>query len=310
MTNHRSGLLSWLVRKTSLPGSARTSLFSPSWLVSRAFYRAVEQTVRYASGAVLDIGCGTMPYRFLFEHASPVKRYIGLDYPPAKVRRDTGMRSNIINDSVFSQHRPDVFGTALTLPIASNSVDTIVSFQVLEHVPDPDRMISETNRVLKENGYAILSTNLLWPLHEEPFDFFRFTKYGLTHLFEQNGFQVVELRAIGGGWMTFGQMLSNYISGAFVRLGIKLLFLPLGLLIQMIFGLLDRMRSPEGATSHYVAVVKKTNQFDRQPEPLRVEPFGQPGPPGLNHVFGQHSHQHGPIGENEHAHNVGQSFLK
>jgi SAM-dependent methyltransferase len=261
MTNPRNDLLGWLVRKTSLPASARTSLFSPSWLVSRALYRFIGQSVRYASGTVLDIGCGTMPYRFFFEDAQQVKRYVGLDYPPTKVRRDTAIRSAVIRDVVSSPRRPNVLGTALPLPIASNSIDTVVSFQVLEHVPDPDRMISEVHRVLKENGCAVITTNFLWPLHEEPFDFFRFTQYGLTYLFEQNGFQVMELRAIGGGWMTFGQILSNYMCGAFVRLGIKFLFLPLGFLIQIVFSLLDRMQSFEKATSHYIAVARKTNHL-------------------------------------------------
>jgi len=62
--------------------------------------------------------------------------------------------------------------------------------------------------VLKRGGFALYSVPFIWHLHEEPRDFFRFTKYGLAHLFTKVGFEVVELRALSGFWVTFGALLS------------------------------------------------------------------------------------------------------
>jgi SAM-dependent methyltransferase len=247
----------WLVRKTSLPGSARTSLFSPNWLISRALYHSVEQSLKYAAGMVVDIGCGSMPYRPLFETTRTIKHYIGVDYLATKHNRDAALASNIINDSIFPRQEPALFATALVLPFTSNSLDTLVSFQVLEHVPDPNKMIAEVYRVLKQEGVTIISTNFIWPLHEEPFDFFRFSKYGLAYLFEQNGFEIIELRAVGGGWMTLGQILSNHITAIFARYKLKLFSFPLSLCIQSLFGSLDWLQPLETTTSHYIVIARK-----------------------------------------------------
>jgi hypothetical protein len=54
------------------------------------------------------------------------------------------------------------------------------------------------NRVLAKGGQLVLSTPLFWPVHEAPYDYYRFTEYGLRHLLIKNGFKVDNIIYRGG----------------------------------------------------------------------------------------------------------------
>lgn len=77
-------------------------------------------------------------------------------------------------------------------PIADNSIDAIVCMEVLEHVTNPVKAISEMRRVLKDGGIIIGSTPFIFPIHDAPNDFFRYTKFGLDHVFRN--FSKITLR--------------------------------------------------------------------------------------------------------------------
>src|SRR5204862_7268221 len=115
---------------------------------------------------MLDYGCGGQPYRTMFE--TKVSRYIGADVAAA---------ANTKIDLEFQPGRP--------LPLGSSTIDTILSTQTLEHVQDAHTYLAECNRLLKTGGTLILTAPMQWRHHEVPFDFLRFTKYGLIHLLTQ-----------------------------------------------------------------------------------------------------------------------------
>lgn len=129
------------------------------------------------SPIVLDIGCGEKPYADLFDGT----KYFGINY-------------GTLNSS------PDVVGNALNVPICDGSVDIIFSTQVIEHVPNPFRMVEECARILKPGGFLILTGPFYWPLHEEPHDYFRFTKYGFAHLLKSADLESIEIKADGSDW--------------------------------------------------------------------------------------------------------------
>jgi len=113
---------------------------------------------------LLDLGCGTRPFRDLYERCATL--CIGTDVP-------------------FSQHdmsAVDVYSIAHALPFGDAVFDIVLCTEMLEHVPDPEAVLSEIQRVLKPGGCLIMTTPFLVPLHEEPYDFFRYTSHGLRHL--------------------------------------------------------------------------------------------------------------------------------
>jgi SAM-dependent methyltransferase len=114
----------------------------------------------------LDIGAQNGPYAAFFPNR------VSLD-----IRRGRGVQ---------------VMGDVQALGIAGSTFDVVLCTEVLEHVPEPQRAIDEMYRVLKPGGMLLLTTRFLFPIHDAPHDYFRFTKYGLRHLLR--GFEILELR--------------------------------------------------------------------------------------------------------------------
>ncbi|MEJ2219082.1 MAG: methyltransferase domain-containing protein, partial [Gemmatimonadota bacterium] len=105
----------------------------------------------------------------------------------------------------------DVVATAYAIPAAEASFDSILSTAVLEHLEDPAPALAEAYRVLRAGGRAIYTAPLFWHLHEEPRDFFRYTRHGLMHLFEGAGFEVIELKALSGVWTMVTAEIGYYV---------------------------------------------------------------------------------------------------
>jgi SAM-dependent methyltransferase len=124
-------------------------------------------------GLVLDIGCGD---RWAASLLPPDSTYVGLDYPTTVSKGYPG--------------HPDVFGDAQKLPFRESCFDTVLMMDVLEHLPTPPQAISEACRALKPGGHLILQVPFLYPLHDEPHDFHRWTVYGLHQLCTTHGLKI------------------------------------------------------------------------------------------------------------------------
>jgi SAM-dependent methyltransferase len=212
------------------PGSM--TIFSKNWLVHRITRRHIAGAARYGRGRMLDVGCGRQPYRDLF--ALAVSSCVGLD------RRGD----------------PDVKGDAQALPFREGSFDTILCSQALEHLPEPGRALAEMGCVLRAGGHLILTAPHIWGIHEEPHDYYRFTRYGLRHLMQQAGLEVVEVRAMAGYWVTAGARFCYYLE-AFERGPVKPVVRLGYFLVQVLAMSLDRIHRAEGDTWNYLAVGRK-----------------------------------------------------
>ena len=170
----------------------RKTPLHPQFLLT--FVEKVRQQLveKLAAGKLLDVGCGD---RSMTKHIAPAVQYVGLDYPV------TGIRY---------QGEPDVFGSAEALPFASEYFDTVLLLEVLEHIENPSQALSDIARVLKYNGKLILSVPFLYPVHDAPHDYSRWTIYGLNKLFSDSGFYVVERFSSGNSFTTL-VVLSNLI---------------------------------------------------------------------------------------------------
>ena len=147
---------------------------NPFYFARKAIYNNVSKNSHYIGGITLDVGCGYKPYEKLFS----VEKYIGMD-----IR---------ISGHNHSESKIDVFYDGINFPFQNESIDSIVCFEVLEHIFNPDRFLEETNRVLKKGGYAVFTVPFIWDEHEQPFDFARYSSFGLTHIFRKSGFEVIK----------------------------------------------------------------------------------------------------------------------
>jgi len=161
--------------------------------LSPATFAHVSVTVpalrEHLSGKFLDIGCGEMPFRSLIEEY--VLQYDAID---------------------LEKRVPDVryVGSVQDMNmIADSTYDSAMCLEVLEHVPNPFRAVSEINRILKKGGKLVCSVPHLSRLHEAPQDYFRYTKYGLRSLFENAGFKVISVRSRGGLFSFLGHQVST-----------------------------------------------------------------------------------------------------
>ncbi len=201
----------------------------PQYFLKKYNYTAVEFAIKYAKGILLDIGCGRMPYKKIL--IKRTEKYIGLDNPTT-------------SKMYHGTDKPDIFADATNIPLPDQSCDTILSFQVLEHLPDPLIALREIQRLLKPRGILILSTVQSYPLHDEPYDFYRYTKYGLKYLLKQQNFKIIKTKEEGNIFVLLNQnfnvylmlILKNLISQKFTKF-LAILLSPIFLMITTLSNL-------------------------------------------------------------------------
>lgn len=235
--------LRWTCRRAGagirrLPGGAwLLDWTNPLHVVQRLLRLAIRDRERYASGWLLDVGCGERPYRDLFPQ---VERHVGLDLPPNRLA--------------------DVWGDGMALPFRDARFDTVLCNEVLEHVPEPSRLMAEVARVLKPEGILLLTTPQTWGLHLEPHDFYRYTKHGLRYLAEKSGLEVVEVVPTSGLWATLAQRLADTVVHTYAARRsqgvVRLLSLLLAPVLLAGYGL-DRLFGKQGDTLDNLLIARK-----------------------------------------------------
>ena len=192
-------------------------------------------------GALLDYGCGSMPYKPVF--AERVDEYHGAD-----------LATNDCADVSLS--------STGALPLPSERFEIVLSTQVLEHVEDPALYLSEAQRVLKEDGVIILSTHGSWHYHPTPGDYWRWTSTGLRKIIEDAGFTVVFFKGIMGDAATATQLWQDAL---LVRLP-RWMGFGFKLIMQKAVALQDRLISQESKDTSacvYVVVARKLSPEER-----------------------------------------------
>lgn len=216
-----------------------------NWLIYDIGDRFLQKYIPLYKGVLYDLGAGESPFRdFFLRYAD---RYIAVDW--------AGSYHNTQADIAADLNEP--------LPIESEVADTVVSLSVMEHLCEPQMMLNEAFRILKPEGCIVLQVPWQWWIHEAPYDFFRYTPYGLKYLFEKAGFVdvVVEPQS---GFFTMWILKMNYFSLRFVR-GPKLLRAMIkGCLIPFWFGgqllapVLDKLdRNWAAETTGYFVTARK-----------------------------------------------------
>ena len=157
----------------------------------KSILSAITAVLPQLHGTVLDIGCGRMPYSSLIlSPATRVQQYIGMDL------------------GIERYGSPDVVWDGLRMPFGDGSVDCAVATEVFEHTPEPELVIREACRVLKPGGLIFFTVPFVWPLHNAPHDFYRFTPYAMERYLARAGFREIDLRPHNGWDASLAQMLA------------------------------------------------------------------------------------------------------
>lgn len=191
----------------------------PQWLLGR---RLVPSGVAQCIGRFLDIGAAD---RWIEPLLPSRVDYVALDYPSTGCDLYGG--------------KPHVFADGACLPFLHESFDGVACLEVLEHVPDPRAVMSEIERVLKPAGRAWISMPFLYPLHDLPFDFQRYTMQGLMRVAGQCGLQVVSIQRRNHAIHAAGLLLCLAVAGgAYTRASIwRAFLLPLAAVMVLFINL-------------------------------------------------------------------------
>lgn len=144
-------------------------------------------------GVVVDLGCGMKPYQSWLGFAAD--RWLGFDLPA----------------SASGKPRADAFATGTAVPLRDGMADCVLSTQVIEHVPRPFEVVAEAARLLKPGGSLLLSAPQAQWLHEEPHDYFRYTKYGLMELARSAGLTPRQVVPFGGAIALIGFLITSHV---------------------------------------------------------------------------------------------------
>ena len=207
------------------------------------FLRAVAAKYDQKNKKLLDIGAGESPYRKYFKHTT----YVTYD-----IKQNLKHTIDIVGD--INRGIPKV---------SSKSFDYILCVQVLEHLSEPHKVFGEFNRILKEGGKVFLSTNFFYQIHMAPYDYFRFTKYGLQHLAESNGFHVDRIEPHGGIFHTISYLVATLPIRIVIRDNKYLYYFYLFLfsvpivLLNLVAFFLDHFDKHKEITINYAAIFTK-----------------------------------------------------
>ncbi len=200
-------------------------LLNPFYFARLALHKNIKKLSASITGDCLDVGCGKKPYKHLFT----TNQYIGMDI------EQTGHTHQ--NEDI------DVFYDGITFPFPNERFDSIICNQVLEHVFNPDEFLNEINRVLKQGGYILLTVPFVWDEHEQPYDFARYSSFGLKSIFEKHGFKVrKQIKSVPNIKVLF-QLLNGYIykkthtKNGFINLLITAILISPFTLMGLILGL-------------------------------------------------------------------------
>jgi len=152
-----------------------SALINPFYFIRKGLLKGIKENTSELNGCLLDFGCGSKPYKDLFN----VEKYIGID---------------VIGKGHSHEKEPiDIYFDGKILPFKDEVFDAIFSSEVFEHIFNLNEVLCELIRVLKKDGTILITVPFVWDEHEIPYDFGRYSSYGIKFLLEKHGFKIVKL---------------------------------------------------------------------------------------------------------------------
>jgi SAM-dependent methyltransferase len=217
--------------KTKIAGQfPNYSLWSFLYLSTIKHNKAVKEYSPLFKGIILDVGCGSKPYK---NFATNAEKYIGVD---------------VIDDPEVDQKMIE----NKYIPFDDNYFDAVISTQAIEHIQDLDTVLKEIKRVAKHESLIFISLPFMFQEHGAPHDYRRFTKFGLKSYLSQFNFDIIEVNTIGGigsylivslmSWIEF-QYTDTMIILRFIMLPLYLIVMPILNLLGLYLDRIDKTDS-------------------------------------------------------------------
>jgi len=167
---------------------------NPAFIVRRRLLTGVRDiSCKFIGGKLLDIGCGSKPYEHLFK----VNNYIGIDVE--------------VSGHNHNSSKVDKFFDGRSIPYGDDEFDWIFTSEVFEHVFNLEDLLSEITRVLTPGGKLAITCPFIWEEHEQPYDFARYTSFGLHDIITKHGFKVESSVKSSNYFETVMQILAMYM---------------------------------------------------------------------------------------------------
>lgn len=171
------------------------------YIVRKSLLKSVSELKPQLKGKVVDLACGIMPYKeFLL--SDKIEDYIGIDLEPTEYHHDV---------------KPDLYWDGVQIPLDDASLDFILATEFLEHYRDTNTVLQEVKRVLKPGGVFFFTVPGVWPLHEVPHDYHRFSPFILEEYFKQNKFSSWDIKPLGGAYCHFALSLALFFEFRFSK---------------------------------------------------------------------------------------------
>lgn len=188
-TENHVSRLALLIREQEFNPRRLGLLVNPFYFARKGLHQNITALASSLSGKVLDVGCGSKPYQKYFG----ASEYVGLEI-----------------DGRTNKHA-DHYYDGRVFPFNDEEFDSVLASQVFEHVFNPDEFLAEINRVLRMDGSLLLTVPFVWDEHEQPFDYARYSSFGLSFLLGKHGFEIIEDRKSVSDVRVICQMINAYI---------------------------------------------------------------------------------------------------
>ncbi|MGB5942535.1 MAG: methyltransferase domain-containing protein [Leeuwenhoekiella sp.] len=183
---------------------------NPYYFIRKGLYKGISAHKERLNGKLLDFGCGSKPYKNIID----VDEYIGLDIEQS--------------GHDHSNEEIDVYWDGKKIPFPDATFDSILSSEVLEHVFEPTKTFKEINRVCKLNGVLLLTVPFVWNEHEIPYDYGRYSSYGLEYFLNKLGFEIIKAEKSTNYIETLFQSWNTYLFQVILKKNLlQMIFTPI-----------------------------------------------------------------------------------
>lgn len=191
-------MLQRIANKHAFDPGWESFFLSNSFLIRRGLAKKIKShaSLFLADDILLDFGCGSKPYQSLFK----VGKYIGVD-----IR---------VSGHPDSGKMADIFFDGINVPLPDGSVDGIFASEVFEHLFDFPLTLKEMHRLMRPGAILLATCPFVWPLHEEPYDYARYTPFALKSELARAGFSVERLEQCGHDMEALAQAALTYFCSA------------------------------------------------------------------------------------------------